>query len=59
MNNNKKILVDPPSGWRYGFPDFLQEDYRQQLINAGYPEEDLELALKHSRYIEVSENNNE
>lgn len=45
------LLVDPPSGWMYGFPAPLQEDYVQQLRNAGYPERDIPLALKHSRHI--------
>ena len=48
-------LVDPPSGWMYGFPAVLQEDYVQQLKDAGYPEEDIDLALKHSRYIYIDE----
>lgn len=44
------IIVDPPSGWRYGFPAPLQEDYRQQLIDAGYPQKDIEFALVNSWY---------
>lgn len=46
------LIVDPPSGWMYGFPAPLQDDYRQQLIDAGYPEADLDFAMKHSRYWE-------
>ena len=45
------LIVDPPSGWMYGFPAPLQEDYIQQLKDAGYPEKDIPIALKHSRYI--------
>lgn len=48
---SKTLLVDPPSGWRYGFPAPLEEDYENQLRKAGYPEKDIPLALKHSRYI--------
>ena len=48
-------LVDPPSGWLYGFPAVLQEDYVQQLKDAGYPERDIDLALRHSRYIFIDE----
>ena len=48
-------IVDPPSGWRYGFPAPLQDDYRQQLVDAGYPVADLDLAMKHSRYWHESE----
>ena len=49
------ILVDPPSGWMYGFPAPLQEDYEQQLKDAGYPEKDIPLALKNSRYMADTE----
>jgi hypothetical protein len=44
--------VDPPSGWKFGFPKILPEgvDYREFLIANGYPERDLELALSYSRY---------
>lgn len=45
------IFVDPPSGWVYGFPAPLEDDYENQLRKAGYPEKDIPLALKHSRYI--------
>ena len=45
-------IVDPPSGWRYGFPAQLKPDYRQQLIDAGYHKRDIELALKYSWYSE-------
>lgn len=45
------LLVDPPSGWMYGFPAPLEEDYENQLRKAGYPERDIPMALRHSRYI--------
>lgn len=45
------LLVDPPTGWAYGFPAPLEDDYESQLRKAGYPEKDIPLALKHSRYI--------
>lgn len=48
------LLVDPPSGWLYGFPksfDPEKDDYRQMLLSSGYPEKDIEFALNHSRYI--------
>jgi hypothetical protein len=48
-------LVDPPSGWMYGFPAVLEEDYPAQLRKAGYPEEDMELAMRHSRIIYIEE----
>lgn len=48
----KKLMVDPPNGWRYGFPAIMQYDYEKQLMDAGYPEKDIEMALKHSRFWE-------
>lgn len=45
------VIVDPPSGWMYGFPAALKEDYPQQLRDAGYPEKDIPMALKHSRFM--------
>lgn len=45
-----RTIVDPPGGWRYGFPAPLQEDYRAQLLDAGYPTTDIDMALKYSRY---------
>jgi len=49
------VLVDPPSGWMYGFPAPLQKDYEQQLKDAGYPEKDIPFAIKYSRYIADTE----
>ncbi len=46
------MMVDPPGGWRYGFPAPLQDDYLQQLIDAGYPTAEMDLAFKYSRYWE-------
>lgn len=48
-------MVDPPAGWLYGFPAPLEEDYEKQLINAGYPESGIPLALKHSQYWSIEE----
>lgn len=45
--------IDPPSGWKYGFPRSLPpgiEDMTAWLIEQGYPENEVELALKYSRY---------
>lgn len=48
-------IVDPPSGWRYGFPAPVEDDYEAQLRRAKYPEEDIPFALKYSRYWEHNE----
>ena len=49
------LIVDPPSGWMYGFPAPLEEDYEKQLRDAGYPEKDIPMAMKHSRYLGTKE----
>lgn len=62
-------IIDPPGGWKYGFPKPVPEKVhaavnykialRKWLIECGYPEKDIPLALKHSRYWErddVTEN---
>ena len=38
----KQILIDPPSGWMYGFPKVLPEgteNVTEWLISEGYPKE--------------------
>lgn len=53
--SNKKIIriqiFDPPSGWQYGFPAALPTgmSYEKLLKEKGYPENMMELAMKHSR----------
>lgn len=58
------LIVDPPSGWKYGFPKALVEvpdnwdfsqpfpafDYEGVLKDAGYPKKDIKMALNNSRY---------
>lgn len=65
MAKRKVLFVDPPSGWRYGFPCAISEDQRgsgkfeEFLRSKGYPEKDMDLAIQYSRYweeeIEVAE----
>ena len=45
-------VVDPPEGWRYGFPASLPDNLTlEQLLRAHrYPEELIALALKYTRY---------
>lgn len=59
-------MVDPPSGWMYGFPKYLGKVFTNDLskINfneydmiytdllklSGYPLKDIEFAKSHSRY---------
>jgi len=49
------LLVDPPRGWAYGFPAPLEDDYEQQLRDAGYPESEIPMAMRHSRYLGTAE----
>lgn len=49
------MIVDPPSGWKYGFPAPVEDDYEAQLKRHKYPEEDISFALKYSRYWEHDE----
>lgn len=50
----KRIMIDPPEGWRYGFPKEYDRDPEQEtqenwFIRNGYPVAMVELALKYSR----------
>lgn len=47
----KVVMIDPPTGWKYGFPCELKEgvDFKELLKSKGYPEKDFELAEKYSR----------
>lgn len=49
---HKPMMVDPPSGWQYGFPKLLpagEIDMAEWLANEGYPKKDIKFALKHMR----------
>ena len=47
----KNIMVDPPSGWRYGFPKLWNGEDRLDLFLAkhGYPSHEIEFALNYMR----------
>lgn len=57
----KKTIIDPPEGWKYGFPKALPEgvnlgddsQLEGYLRASGYPESYMELAKKYSRYWEM------
>lgn len=46
-----KTYVDPPGGRKYGFPKVIKpgESYEELLRKSGYPEKDIEFALKYTR----------
>lgn len=38
-------IIDPPSGWQYGFPKPIPEevkDVKQWLVENGYPKEEID-----------------
>ena len=47
------MMIDPPSGWLYGFPARYNKeehgDLGEFLAQRGYPREDIDFALKHMR----------
>lgn len=54
----KLVCCDPPSGWKYGFPKKVQlsivndtEKFKRFLLESGYPEKDIEFALKNMRWL--------
>ena len=62
----KKLMVDPPEGWRYGFPKPVHEEFhtlgedfdlKKWFISEGYPKERVRLALQYSRYFEMEIDN--
>jgi hypothetical protein len=58
MNKRKKVtdrkpelvtLIDPPSGWKYGFPKALPDprptDMEQWFRDEGYPQSEIDLGM--------------
>lgn len=49
----KRVWVDPPSGWQYGFPDIWNKEafpnLRDFLLHKKYPKQDIEFALSYMR----------
>ena len=49
----KKIvtMIDPPSGWKYGFPKILPEEAKgrnlEWLVENGYPQSEIDSYGKH------------
>jgi hypothetical protein len=54
----KVKYFDPPSGWKYGYPMRLPdsinttEDIIAWLVENGYPEKDVEIAVRYGRWWE-------
>ncbi len=47
------MTFDPPNGAKYGFPKEIKEsdDIEKILRESGYPEKDIEYAIKYGRCI--------
>jgi len=58
-----KVLIDPPEGWKYGFPkEWDGEDMELQdwLVNNGYPDALIDRdTLAYCRFIEKPETDND
>lgn len=49
----KQTIIDPPLGWKYGFPKVLPDDVddlSEWLFGEGYPLDLMDSALKNSSY---------
>jgi hypothetical protein len=46
MNALKKVWIDPPSGWKYGFPKVYDPvenaDLNVWLVSQGYPQSEID-----------------
>ena len=55
VERSQGILIDPPSGWQYGFPArYIEEEHgtmEQFLRIKKYPEKDIKFAMQYMRYI--------
>ena len=60
----KITIIDPPSGWKYGFPKPIPEDRKKDsmvwLVEQGYPQEEIDSLGEYffCRYWEMDENEN-
>ena len=47
----KKIWVDPPAGWKYGFPKVYEQetdgDMTQWMLKEGYPQREIDSCGSH------------
>ena len=54
----QSVMIDPPSGWRYGFPKQAPADIRDMssgelnewLVKNGYPQEEIDIWLEGGKY---------
>jgi len=46
----KILIIDPPSGWKYGFPKELPQDIKDTkkwLVENGYPQHEIDSCGDH------------
>lgn len=59
---SKYILIDPPSGWKYGFPKKIKKEELENndlstiLLKYGYPQKEID-SLGDALYVQVTEIN--
>jgi hypothetical protein len=50
----KRMIVDPPSGWKYGFPKVVENDESptdEWFVANGYPQSEIDKGmLRHIRF---------
>lgn len=55
----KRQMIDPPDGWRYGFPKVIPKDQMHRtlewLVENGYPQEEIDRcgSFFYCRYWEI------
>lgn len=47
---NERVMIDPPSGWKYGFPKEWTGNTKRMLKSANYPSVDIDWASQHCRF---------
>lgn len=49
--NSKKLMIDPPNGWAYGFPKVIPEEHQNRtlewLVENGYPQKEIDKLGNH------------
>lgn len=50
----RQLIIDPPGGWRYGFPKPIPQDQlgraREWLVENGYPQAEIDACGDHFHY---------
>lgn len=53
IQSARKLMIDPPSGWAYGFPDIWDKDKYPEVEDflkaKGYPQDQIEFTSRYLR----------